>query len=74
MNNDEKYNAILKSMSEYTYDWKPENYDDPTEPILKISKSSLGSFDWCLLIRIFDVAIIALAFFGLLLSMKTIIG
>ena len=32
---------------EYTYDWKPENYDKPNEPILKISKSSLGSFDWC---------------------------
>ena len=47
MNNDEKYNAVISAMSEYTYDWKPENYDDPTKPILKITKSSLGSFDWC---------------------------
>ena len=47
MNNDEKYETIIKSMSEYTYDWKPENYDDPSQPILKISKSSLGAFNWC---------------------------
>ena len=47
LNNDEKYETIIKSMSEYTYDWKPENYDDPSQPILKISKSSLGAFDWC---------------------------
>ena len=47
MNNDEKYNAAISAMSEFTYDWKPENYDDPSMPILKITKSSLGSFDWC---------------------------
>jgi hypothetical protein len=47
MEQDEKYNAVISAMSEYTYDWKPENYDDPSMPILKITKSSLGSFDWC---------------------------
>ena len=47
MNNDEKYDAAISAMSEFTYDWKPENYDDPSMPILKITKSSLGSFDWC---------------------------
>jgi len=47
MNNDEKYEAVIGSMQEYTYDWKFENYDDPSQPILKITKSSLGSFDWC---------------------------
>lgn len=34
-------------MNEYTYDWKFENYGKEGEPILKITKSSLGSFDWC---------------------------
>ena len=34
-------------MSEYTYQWKPENYGQEGEPILKISKSSLGSYQWC---------------------------
>lgn len=48
MNTEEKYNARIKSMKEFTYDWKPENYDDPSKPILKISKSSIvGSFGWC---------------------------
>lgn len=47
MNDDEKYNAVISSMKEFTYNWKPENYDDPSKPILKITKSSLGSFDWC---------------------------
>ena len=48
MNVDEKYEARIKSMKEFTYDWKPENYDDPSKPILKISKSSLvNSFGWC---------------------------
>jgi CRISPR/Cas system-associated exonuclease Cas4 (RecB family) len=47
MNIDEKYEARLKTMKEFTYDWKPENYDDPSKPILKITKSSLGSFNWC---------------------------
>ena len=47
LNNDEKYNTLIKAMDEYTYKWQPDNYDDPTQPILKITKSSLGSFDWC---------------------------
>ena len=47
LNNDEKYDTIIKAMDEYTYKWQPDNYDDPTQPILKITKSSLGSFDWC---------------------------
>jgi len=34
-------------MNEYTYQWKPENYGQEGEPILKISKSSLGSYQWC---------------------------
>lgn len=42
-----EYETEIKSMKEYTYQWIPENYSDPTEPILKITKSSLGSFDWC---------------------------
>mgnify|MGYP003112884883 FL=1 len=33
--------------NEYTYQWKPENYGQEGEPILKISKSSLGSYQWC---------------------------
>lgn len=47
LNNDEKYNADIEAMDEYTYQWLPENYEDPTEPILKITKSSLGTFEWC---------------------------
>ena len=47
MNNDEKYNAVISAMQDFTYDWKHKNYDDPSKPILKITKSSLGSFDWC---------------------------
>jgi len=47
LNNDEKYEAEINSMDEYTYQWLPENYSDPSEPILKITKSSLGSFLWC---------------------------
>ena len=48
LNIDEKYEARIKSMQEYTYDWQPENYDDPSKPILKVSKSSLvGAFAWC---------------------------
>jgi len=31
----------------YTYQWNPENYGQEDEPILKISKSSLGSYQWC---------------------------
>ena len=40
LNTDEKYEARIKSMRDFTYDWKPENADDPSKPILKISKSS----------------------------------
>ena len=47
MDIDEKYNAVISSMQDFTYDFKPENFDDPSKPILKITKSSLGSFDWC---------------------------
>lgn len=47
MNIDEKYKAVIDSMDEFTYDWKPENYDDPSKPILKITKSSLGTMKWC---------------------------
>jgi len=41
------YENEIKNMKKYTYKWKPENYNKPEEPILKVSKSSLGSFDWC---------------------------
>ena len=34
-------------MKEFTYQWNPENFDDETEPILKITKSSLSTFKWC---------------------------
>ena len=48
MNTDEKYEARISSMRDFTYDWQPENYDDPSKPILKISKSSLvNTFGWC---------------------------
>jgi len=47
MNTDEQYDARIKTMKDYTYQWQPENYDDPSKPILKITKSSLGSFNWC---------------------------
>ncbi len=47
LNTDEKYNAAIDAMREYTYKWNPESFEDPSKPILKITKSSLGSFDWC---------------------------
>ena len=47
MNIDEKYKTVIDAMDEFTYDWKPENYDDPSKPILKITKSSLGTYNWC---------------------------
>jgi hypothetical protein len=47
MNTKEKYEALINSMDEYTYKWEPEGYSDPSKPILKITKSSLGSHDWC---------------------------
>lgn len=47
MNKEEKYEATIGEMSEFTYQWASENFDDPSKPILKISKSSLGTFNWC---------------------------
>lgn len=47
LNTNEKYEARIKSMREFTYDWNAKAFDDPSKPILKISKSSLGSFNWC---------------------------
>ena len=47
MNTDEKYEARLASMQDFTYEWDWSNFDDPSKPIFKISKSSLGSFNWC---------------------------
>jgi len=41
------YEEQIEAMDEYTYQWMPDNMDDPNEPILKITKSSLGSFIWC---------------------------
>ena len=32
MNIDEKYNAKLAEMKEYTYQWMAENADDPSKP------------------------------------------
>ena len=35
-------------MREYTYQWNPDGYNHRgKEPILKITKSSFGSFQWC---------------------------
>ena len=34
-------------MREYTYQFLPENYDNPESPVLKITKSSFGSYQWC---------------------------
>lgn len=34
-------------MREYTYEWYPEHYSDDAKPILKITKSSFNSFQWC---------------------------
>ena len=47
MDKDEVYEARIKSMREFTYQWDAESFDDPSKPILKISKSSLGAFNWC---------------------------
>jgi len=47
MNIEEKYKASLAQMKEYTYQWNMENADDPSKPILKITKSSLGQYEWC---------------------------
>lgn len=34
-------------MKEYTYEWDASSYEDEDKPILKITKSSFGSFQWC---------------------------
>ena len=34
-------------MREFTYQWNPETFDNPDEPVLKITKSSFGSYQWC---------------------------
>ena len=47
LNKDEAYEAALAEMKEFTYKWMPENYADPSQPILKISKSSLMAYVWC---------------------------
>ena len=47
LNKDEAYEAAIGEMKDFTYDWKPENYADPSQPILKISKSSLMAHVWC---------------------------
>ena len=33
--------------NEYTYQWNADTYGDDSLPILKITKSSFGSFQWC---------------------------
>ena len=47
LNTNEKYEARIASMRPFTYDWDATAFTDATKPILKISKSSLGSFNWC---------------------------
>ena len=34
-------------MREYTYQWNADDYEDESKPILKITKSSNGTFQWC---------------------------
>ena len=34
-------------MKEYTYQWNANWADDPEKPVLKITKSSLGTYNWC---------------------------
>ena len=41
------YEKEIEKMEDYTYQWVPENYEKENEPILKITKSSLGSYTWC---------------------------
>ena len=39
---------MVMTMRDYTYQWEPEGYtDDGPDPVLKITKSSKGQFDWC---------------------------
>ena len=33
-------------MTEYTYQWNPEWEDDPSMPQLKVTKSSLNTFEF----------------------------
>lgn len=47
METNDKYKARIASMRDFTYKWNAEGYTDPSKPILKISKSSLGTFNWC---------------------------
>ncbi len=34
-------------MREYTYQFLPENYENSESPVLKITKSSFGTYQWC---------------------------
>lgn len=45
--NGEWIRPIAQEGEKYTYHWNPIWAEDPTKPILKISKSSLGCFKWC---------------------------
>ena len=45
--NGEWVRPVPKPTDEFTYQWNSEWVDDPSKPILKITKSSLGSFKWC---------------------------
>jgi CRISPR/Cas system-associated exonuclease Cas4 (RecB family) len=38
---------VPKEGDEYTYQWNAEWVDDTSKPILKITKSSLGTYKWC---------------------------
>lgn len=39
--------ARSSNTNEYTYQWVADTYGDEDLPILKITKSSFGSFQWC---------------------------
>ena len=39
--------ARSSNTNEYTYQWVADTYGDENLPILKITKSSFGSFQWC---------------------------
>jgi len=45
--NGEWVRPVPKPDDEYTYQWNPKWIDEHDKPILKITKSSLGSFKWC---------------------------
>ena len=34
-------------MTEFTYQWNPDWEDNPTMPQLKVTKSSLNTFEFC---------------------------